>query len=323
MENSKCRICGNEKGNSELSVMERTTGNGEKFKYLQCGKCGCVMLNEKIDNLDKWYSNDYNPYHKRIRRNETYISCLKRKIRFRCLVHRKGKIGFEKELHKNGMDILLKRMYGTKLKKSDRIIDIGCGDGHWLDYLYEMGYTNVTGVDLFVPREQLQGIKWKFMKGDIYTVTGKYDWVILNHSLEHMEEQQKVLDKVKALLDKNGHALISVPLAGGDAYCKYKENFVQFDAPRHIYLHTVKSMSLLCRRADLRIERILYDSTAGIFAISDLFHKTNLTLEQAKKRVSQKVSGREKWSRMAEKSNSEGRGDQAVFYIAQKDEKSI
>src|SRR3990167_62626 len=29
-----------------------------------------------------------------------------------------------------------------------RIVDLGCGPGHWLLHLYENGFTNISGVDI-------------------------------------------------------------------------------------------------------------------------------------------------------------------------------
>ncbi|MDO5572632.1 MAG: class I SAM-dependent methyltransferase [bacterium] len=315
---TKCNICGNEKNNSIIDVKERILKDKrEVFHYMQCGRCGAVMLQDRIDDFAKWYPSDYNPYHKR-KEKQSITSIIKRTIEFEQIIRMHGdgeREQFQKVL--GGMkecDILLKRMFGTNIKRKNSLVDIGCGDGHWLDYLYEMGYHNITGVDLFTPEEQTKGVKWKFIKGDIFSLHERYDYVVLNHSFEHMDNPQAVIKQIKKIMNPNAICIISIPVANGMAYKKYKENFAQFDAPRHVYLHTKKSMEVLCNNAGLRIRNILYDSNGAIWQLSELMSNCDDTLEELYKKIRRNGCKKQYYS-LASKSNIRGTGDQAIFYL--------
>lgn len=323
---SACKICGNVENNTIIEVKERILKDkSEIFHYMQCSRCGAVMLQDRIDDFTKWYPSDYNPYHKRAEK-QSIVSIIKRAFEFEQIIRMHGSRETERKKFQSvldGMkecDILLKRMFGTNIKRKNSLVDIGCGDGHWLDYLYEMGYHNITGVDLFTPKEQIKGVKWKFIKGDIFSLlsASKYDYVILNHSFEHMDNPQAVMKQIYKILSPKGTCIISIPVANGTAYKRYKENFAQFDAPRHIYLHTKESMGILCDNAGLKIRNILYDSNAAIWQISELMRDCDDTLEDLNRKV-RKIGCKKKYYSLASKSNIRGKGDQAIFYIVRKD----
>ena len=313
--NMKCIICGNDNNNKIIKVKERITKQGEVFDYLQCSACKSVMLNEKIDDFSKWYPSTYNPYLKRSNTQISFIEKLRRKFIFTVIIHLKSKSTFQKVLRIRNFDILLKRMYSTRIKKKDRIVDIGCGDGHWLDYLVDLGYKNVTGIDLYVPEKNMNSCKWNFIKGDIFSLQGKYDCIILNHSFEHMKNPQEVLKEIEKHLSDSGICVISVPVANGIAYRRYRKFFCQFDAPRHLFLHTEKGMKIMCRNANLKIDNVLYDSNERIFYFSECFRKTDWLLEEIYQKGLPEYCYKAIKINKVIKSNLDGKGDQAIFYI--------
>lgn len=313
--NMKCKICGNVNNNKIIQVKERITEEGKNFDYLQCSACKSVMLNEKIEDISKWYPSSYSPYLKRNKKKRSLAEKLRMKIIFSVIIHLKNRNIFQKVLRIRDFDILLKRMYGTKINKKDRIVDVGCGDGHWLDYLVELGYKNVTGIDLFVPEKNMNSCNWKFIKGDIFSLQGKYDCIILNHSFEHMNNPQEVLEKIERHLSDSGICVISVPVANGIAYRKYKNFFSQFDAPRHLFLHTEKGMKIMCKDAHLRVENVLYDSNERIFYFSECLKRTDLLFEEIKQNDFPEYCYKAIKIDKVIKSNLNSKGDQAIFYI--------
>lgn len=53
------------------------------------------------------------------------------------------------------------------------------------------------------------------------------------------------------------------------AWNHYREHWFQLDAPRHFYLHSLRSMQILCEKSDLRIDRVVYDSRESQFWASE------------------------------------------------------
>ena len=93
----------------------------------------------------------------------------------------------------------------------------------------------------------------------------------MHHVFEHLEDPKGTLRTAKNLLSKDGQILIRIPLSDSAAFEKYRENWVQLDAPRHITLQTRESMEQLARSAGLRIVRVAYDSSAFQFIGSERY----------------------------------------------------
>lgn len=110
--------------------------------------------------------------------------------------------------------------------------------------------------------------------------------------------------------------LIRIPPADGYAWETYREDWVQLDAPRHLYLHTQKSIRYLAGLHGLERERVLYDSDATQILGSELYrHDIPLTAGKAQKRSVLTATARRAAERRAEELNRAGRGDQAAFFL--------
>ena len=101
--------------------------------------------------------------------------------------------------------------------KDAKIIDIGCGAGHFLYFLQKEGYRNTMGIDL--SEEQIEAAKKKGLKkveqADFFQFFPKYrsnfDMIIANDIIEHLnkEEVLKFLDMIYDSLVPGGQVLIS------------------------------------------------------------------------------------------------------------------
>lgn len=117
--------------------------------------------------------------------------------------------------------------------KEAKILDIGCGTGHFLYYLEKKGYLNYLGID--ISRQQISFCKknvskhvkiadaFKFLKDkeDIYDV------VVANDLLEHIPKDEiiKFLELVHKTLKQDGLFLIKTPNLGNPftIYLRYKD----------------------------------------------------------------------------------------------------
>jgi ubiquinone/menaquinone biosynthesis C-methylase UbiE len=110
------------------------------------------------------------------------------------------------------------------LKKSDVILDIGCGFGKTCFYLFEKGYTNITGIDI-----NQTGIDYAtnygkiinclprpiFSNGDATTLSyqnNMFDFIIMQAFLTAIpkkEDRIKIFDEGNRVLKKNGGLYIA------------------------------------------------------------------------------------------------------------------
>jgi hypothetical protein len=132
----------------------------------------------------------------------------------------------------------------------------------------------------------------------------------MNHSLEHMINQDHIFLEFKRLLNPGGKVLIRIPFIG-HAWELYGVNWYQIDAPRHMTIHSIKSFKFLCNKHNLRVEFISHDSNDYQFKFSEQY-KLNLTLfDNAHFSKTTYID----WRKKATKLNAENNGDQVSIML--------
>lgn len=151
----------------------------------------------------------------------------------------------------------------------------------------------------------------------------KYDFILFNHSFEHIQEQFESLSKISMILSKSGTCLIRIPIKNEYIWNYYGVNWVQIDAPRHFFLHTPHSFDLLVEKAGLVIKEVVYDSTEFQFWGSKQY-KHNIPLladnsysKNPNKSIFTKKMIKE-FKKKAKGLNMRKQGDQAAFFIVKK-----
>jgi len=105
---------------------------------------------------------------------------------------------------------------------------------------------------------------------------------------------------------------------------RYGINWVNWDAPRHLYLHTVKSMELLAAGAGMEISNIAYDSSGQQISSSELYIRGVPYVEHGKYRPDSRPGNStnafspQEWDgfqQQAAELNRKREGDTACFYL--------
>ncbi|HEY3309435.1 MAG TPA: class I SAM-dependent methyltransferase [Desulfuromonadaceae bacterium] len=314
---NKCRVCGNEK-NSEFTVQEMMFGLHDAFLYFECSCCGCLQIKEVPCNIAKYYPLNYYSYNAATD-SGSFVKKLLRRIRNNFAVFDKGIIGRLLCLYKQS-SIDLRSLSSLNLKKDMRIIDVGCGNGKLLCTLQEIGFKALLGVDPFVKQNIDYANGVKIVKNELENINGAWDVVMFHHSFEHIFDQLGTLHSVYRLLDDRGTCLIRVPVTSSFAWRHYGINWVQLDAPRHFFLHSIQSMALLAEQAGFYVERVVYDSTSLQFIGSELYLKGESlsdinTGEQKAWNCFFSTAELEKFSEESVLLNAKKDGDQAAFYL--------
>jgi len=146
------------------------------------------------------------------------------------------------------------------LRKTSPILDVGCGKGQILLDMRDYGFTNLQGIDPFLDGDIFYENGVNIYKKRIEDLEGKFDLIMLNHSFEHMPDQLATLKKLRSLLRPKSYLLIRVPIVGSYQWQRYGLKWVGLDAPRHFYLHSLRSMDLLANQAGLCIDEVVFDS---------------------------------------------------------------
>ncbi len=293
-------------------------GYREKFEYFQCSNCECLQIAKIPVNLEKYYPSDYYTYS---RPNIPVTGNLKRFLRRQRTIYYlngKGFIGWMMTKIFGKPSLHWIKQAGFHL--DSRILDVGCGAGHLLMHLRKEGFSNLTGIDPFLEEDCDYGNGVVIFKKALSDLGGSFEFVMLHHSFEHVPDPIETLEMLREKTEDHGTVLIRIPIVSSFAWREYRTNWVQLDAPRHIFLHSLKSMEMISRKTGFEIESIEYDSGAFQFWGSEQYKKDiplhdECSYKNGLEGSIFKESDIRLFQGKAEDLNSSKDGDQACFYL--------
>ena len=326
-----CRICDNRSGNETYIAREQQLGLGDEFEYFKCSECGCLQISEIPTDLSKYYPPNYysyRPCQPSFDFSRTGVGGYKLRLVVRLLTRhyygRKnvvGKLLSEKSVVSGEFPLWVRRQQlDLKLRPTSRILDVGCGRGQALVDLHALGFKNLTGADPFLESDFTYDNGIRIYKRNIDEMEGEFDFIMLNHSFEHMPDQLSTLAKLKQLVKSNCYLLIRIPVVDSYYWRQYGLNWAALDAPRHLYLHTRESLKLLATQAGFTVSELVFDSdgftswaseqyAAGISLVDPRSYNVNPASSIFKK---EDIDG---FTRLATQLNDKGDSDYAAFLL--------
>jgi len=316
-----CKICGNSENNKELKLKEMMFGFRDEFTYFECSKCGCLQIVEIPRNIGKYYPSNYYSF-KKADKSRNFLKQILRGKRDKYTLFRKGLVG--KIISKKYPHLLFDMISRMEVNYNSKILDVGCGSGNFLYSLNKIGFKNLIGVDPYL-RENVKEEGVEIYNKSIHKLPNikKYDLIISNHSFEHIANQLEFLLKVSKILSRDGTCFIRMPIKTDYIWNRYGVNWVQIDAPRHFFLHTLKSFELLVKKSGLSVQDIVFDSTEFQFWGSEQYKKNipllaeNSYSKNPDKSIFTKKEI-EKFKKRAKELNIRKQGDQAAFFLTKK-----
>lgn len=248
MSSFECRICRNKENNTKIMLKGTFYGTKGEYPYFICGKCGCLQIEKMPDNMGDYYSNDTYYSFNMDERN------LKNKLLFLQMKNQIEKPNFVGKI----VEFLypVDYSYYKGIPKDAAILDIGCGQGEMLEWLYELGYTNLTGVEPFLQKTIKKDNGITIYKSDVceFKPNQQYDLITFVHALEHIYNVNEVIETVSDWLTDEGKIAITIPYFSKYYWGKYKENLHTLDPPRHFYIHTYESLKNLMGEYGMEVE---------------------------------------------------------------------
>jgi len=303
-----CEVC-----NTHLSEIfvakEMMLGYRKEFEYGVCSNCGTIQILSEPESITSYYPSYYYSFKQEIPKLKP-LPLMKRLV---------GDLRMKKKYRESEND-LLKWLRPLGILPSHKILDIGCGSGKLICELFNFGFRKVHGVDKFISGNFDYGYGVKVFRKDLSELQKEsYDLLMMHHVFEHMAAPLEELKKSHALLKRNGHLIVRIPVVG-KAWETYHEKWIQLDAPRHFFIHTEKSMAILAKQSGFSITDIVYDSSAFQFWGSELYKRDIAFVDQETKEYrqpadffSEKVLA--EYEDEAQRLNEGKQGDQAVFYL--------
>jgi SAM-dependent methyltransferase len=174
------------------------------------------------------------------------------------------------------LDVMFR--YLPKPVPGDRVLDVGCGNGDFLDAARDAGWTPVGLEPDPAAAALCQARGLDVRVGSLETFGAEapgFRAVTLNHVIEHLHAPRDALARVFSLLQPDGTLYLDTPNADSRGASRFGRHWRGMEPPRHLVLFTPASLLAVLRQVgfvDIRVERrpavarSMYASSAAIAA---------------------------------------------------------
>lgn len=247
---SRCPLCGGEEFRFVLRARDFHYGNPGEFTLVECARCTLAFLDPMYDDaeLAAFYPQNYYAYADRF--SVKHYSLHRRFLRW----------------------LLGIREFETKdphFDKPGRMLDIGCGSGWFIDGMRRKGW-QVTGVEPSADAAAF-GRKEKgldILHGSLLDTSfppRSFNYIRLNHSFEHMNNPNSVLDEIHRILADDGRLMIGVPNRASFNARVFGPCWYHLALPLHTFSWSPRTLCKMLEKHSFRPLRVLYNTdNAGL-----------------------------------------------------------
>ncbi|MHC4192559.1 MAG: class I SAM-dependent methyltransferase [Planctomycetota bacterium] len=258
-----CSLCGRDEYRFLFDAKDRLHGFDGSFSYVICRNCGLVYMNPQVSmsDLADFYPSDYAPHQSKP--NKSNLS--------------------QKRMRKKS---LLPEYILRSLNENTVLLDVGCGNGKFLDEIKKCTNTQVCGLD--ISKAAVETAKENFGL-DIFcgSITeapfedGSFDLITAWQYLEHVPRPLKVLRRFYQLLKPNGICIISTPNFDSMNAKIFKDRWYCLDCPRHLHIYTPDTINKLMEKAGFAVTEVRHDTSSKnlIRSLQYYFYGNNYTPE--------------------------------------------
>ncbi|MEI8185202.1 MAG: class I SAM-dependent methyltransferase [Chlorobiaceae bacterium] len=251
METASCPISNSKEFTQYIQVPDRFDCSGKAlWNLVRSCDSGLIMLNPRPDGdeiAQHYRSGVYDPYlhskNSATLRDRAYLAARTLLLRYRA-------------------DLIMKGH--AKPMEQCRILEIGCSTGDLLNYFHRTlnaAIDNLVGVE--PDAEAAQYARNSFGLNIFSSITKEsvgmktFDRIVLWHTLEHIHSINETLNHAVNQLKQEGVLVIALPNPASFDAEYYGENWIAYDAPRHLYHFVPETLEKLLRSHKLTIFRRL------------------------------------------------------------------
>lgn len=274
MENVLCAHCGEDHSSRLIQARDFEKPTQEKFTLVRCDRCCLVYQNPRPtrEELPKYYSNEEYYSYIELENKESGKGGLFERLR-RFLFEKTIRFyyGGERSLPNRFFSWIGKGRFGAAphdLKKG-KILDIGCGDGVFLDMARRCGW-EPHGVEInsdAAARAGKAGLN--VHAGDLISAgypEGTFQVVRMWSVLEHVPNPAEVLKEIHQILKPGGYLILQVPNIDSVSYRMFKQYWTGLDLPRHLTHFSPQSLKQFLESSHFEVKKIRSASVGTGFA---------------------------------------------------------
>jgi len=232
---------------------EYTNTTDDEFKVVRCSDCGLVYLNPRPDvsELATIYPPNYYAYAIEGNYDDSQRQNLYYKARYAMIL--------------SGLERVLSFTKGDKI----RLLDIGCADGHILNWFRKVRTHTVEthGLDLnqhAVEKARQAGhTAYAGRFEDVDLPESYFDFVWASHVIEHVADPKAFTEKVFRILKPGGIFWFWTPNIGSlDAKIFRSKHWGAYHFPRHWVFYDAKSIAKLAQITGFELVHTEYQPNA-------------------------------------------------------------
>lgn len=261
-----CFLCGGRDFQFLFKNYDRMHGLRGEFSLYRCS-CGLVFINPQPDEREiaSFYPEAYGAYQEQdTTSSDHFLKRFLEKIYYKVQGERLKKIIFLP---------LRPLLRSTKIKKNGYLLDVGCGEGDFLDKMKKCGM-EVHGVDfseVAVSRARARGLN--VVRGTLIEAhfpNAYFDVITVNHVFEHLHDPVEFLIEAKRILKSEGVIILGTPNIASLGFRVFGRFWMPLETPRHLFLYSIKTISLLSEKVGLKVTGRSFQSYPWYFLFS--FH---------------------------------------------------
>jgi SAM-dependent methyltransferase len=263
-----CPVCRASGPFARHVLREMLFGTRETFDYAECPHCGVLWLLDPPTDFSPYYPREYHD-GERPADSAGASSPLGRwaqDVLARRLLFGRDRLlaALVRRAHARPRPEVLAVRWLVRQARlrsfDDPVLDVGSGrDPERLRALRAAGFRDLVGVDPFIDEDLVGPIP--VLKRSLDEMTGQFALITLHHSFEHMPDPHRAMREAARLLRPDGTLLIRTPVMRSWFWQRYGTAWWELDPPRHLFVHTRRSLEILAAEAGMGLARMACDST--------------------------------------------------------------
>jgi O-antigen/teichoic acid export membrane protein/2-polyprenyl-3-methyl-5-hydroxy-6-metoxy-1,4-benzoquinol methylase len=265
-----CPICGAKGRKSMDGLSDRVYGAEGSWSLMQCQSSSCELSwlepmprpEERADFYRHYYTHPAEAAGEGVRARPRLLEQLEdqalRKLGYSVATHER----FDwhsvlAAMHPGGSaELTAQVLYLKAPRGANRVLDVGCGNGDLMARLNALGWC-ATGVDpdpLAVSQALSRGLDAHVgTLADQNYPNDHFDAVVSAHVIEHMDQPTQFMQESSRILKPGGTLIVVTP--NGKSLCRrlFGSAWSSLDPPRHLMLHTPKSLRSAAEQANLHV----------------------------------------------------------------------
>lgn len=276
MEAVDCLSCGSSESETVVIAPDPITGRGGNFRVVRCLDCGLTYTNPRptLASIGQFYPQDYGPHLAGTQRSGWLMRRRKAAIRawLRC------RFSFPPQ-----PSSLLTRLHGSlagllnnrrrirllrfPFRKPGRMLDFGCGAGHFLEEMRDLGW-QVEGLDISAScaAEVTDRTGIPVHHGSLphdSIAENSFDAVTMWNALEHVHEPREIIRAARQALRPGGILVVGVPNIDSWGFRKFKHDWHCLELPRHLLHFDPDALRAMMQQEGMKVLSLEQIGRAG------------------------------------------------------------